>query len=151
MMGFKVILTLLGVLVIQFVFADGSLERGQKLYEANCVACHGATGGMDMSKRLAPPIIAVKMHYKKKLKDKESFVAAVSAWVVNPNKDKSLMKGAIRKFNLMPPLALPTEDIEQIAKYMYEGKLKRPEGFDEHVKKMHGGKGKKGGCGGKKH
>jgi len=151
MKSLKFILTLAGVLATQLAFANSSLERGHQLFEANCAVCHGATGGMDMSKRLAPPIIAVKMHYKKKLKDKESFIAAVAAWVAKPDKDKSLMKGAIHKFNLMPPLTVSHEDIEQIATYMYEGKLDRPEGFDEHMKNKHGGKGKKGGCGGKKH
>ena len=69
------------------------------------------------------------------------------------------MKMAIHKFNLMPTIPVSAEDAEKIANYMYEGKLEKPEGFDEHVKKMHGGvghqhgkgKGMDGSCKGMKH
>jgi hypothetical protein len=66
------------------------------------------------------------------------------SWLEKPEEGKSLMKMVIHKFNLMPVIPVSAEDAEKIATYMFEGKLEKPEGFDEHVKKMHGGKGKKG-------
>ena len=44
--------------------AEANVEKeGAGLYKTHCSACHGNTGGMDMNKRLAPPIIAVRMLY----------------------------------------------------------------------------------------
>jgi len=147
---------------VQLAFASDNVIKGKQLFEQNCAACHGVAGGMDMSKRLAPPMIAVKMHYTKHYSDKEAFTKAVVAWVANPQESNSRMKGAIRKFNLMPKVAVSAEDAEAIAAYVFEGELDKPHGFDEHFKKMHGEKkkggghnhdhgDKKGGCGKGKH
>lgn len=162
---FKLTVLFVGMYMSHAALASDDITAGKQLFEQNCAVCHGATGGMDMSKRLAPPIRGVKMHYEKTHQDKESFVAAVVSWIEKPEEGKSLMKMAIRKFNLMPTIPVSAEDAEKIAIYMYEGELEKPEGFDEHVKKMHGGKGHKhgkgkgmkgmkgmdGGCDGMKH
>ena len=160
MKSMRLVLIIAGVLASPFALASENVDAGRQLYKQNCAVCHGATGGMDMSKRLAPPIMGVKMHYVKKHPDKESFVAAVVSWLDKPEESKSLMKMAIHKFKLMPKIPVSDADAEKIAVYMFEGKLEKPEGFDEHVKKMHGGKGmkghkhgggEKGGCDGMKH
>lgn len=162
MRSIKSMLVIAGLLATPVVFGGSDVEAGRQLYEKNCAECHGDTGGMDMSKRLAPPMIGVKKHYMKKHPDKASFVAAVKSWLEKPEEGKSIMKMAIHKFNLMPALTISAEDAEKVAIYMFEGKLDKPKGFDEHMKKMHGGKGKgghahgngaakKGGCDGMKH
>ena len=64
--------------------AQASAEQegeGKQLYKSHCSSCHGNTGGMDMHRRVAPPIFAVRMHYIGSYPDKASFVAAVSSWV----------------------------------------------------------------------
>lgn len=121
--------------------SDDEHEEGEKLYQAQCAACHGATGGMDMSKRLAPPIAGVRMHYISAHPEKDDFVAAVSGWLASQDESKSLMPGAIRQFKLMPPLEIALEDAEKIAAYIYAGDIEKPEGFDKHVAQMHGKKG----------
>lgn len=129
----------------QFALASDEVSQGKQLFEQNCAQCHGVAGGMDMSKRLAPPMMAVKMHYMKHYSDKETFTKAVVAWVENPQESNSRMKGAIKKFNLMPKVVVSAEDAAMIATYIFDGELDSPAGFDEHFKKMHGDK--KGGCG----
>ena len=98
------------ILLSQASFASEGHEEGEKLFKANCAVCHGSTGGMDMSKRLAPPIAAVRMHYISTYQDEASFVNAVSSWVEKQDPNKSLMRGAIQKFNIMPPLDVSKED-----------------------------------------
>ena len=121
--------------------ADTNNEKeGEELYKTHCSACHGGTGGMNMSKRLAPPIIAVRMHYIGHYPDKDSFVMVVADWLEKQDERKSLMRGAIRRFNIMPPVYVSREDAEKIAAYIYDGDLEKPAGFDEHVEKMHGRK-----------
>ena len=116
------------------------VKEGEVLYKTHCSACHGNTGGMDMNKRLAPPIIAVKMHYMWHYPDKDPFVMVIADWLENQDERKSLMRGAIRRFNIMPPVYVSRADAEKIATYIYAGDIEKPAGFDEHVEKMHGKK-----------
>ena len=130
------------ILLSQHAFADNDKhEIGEKLYQSNCAVCHGNTGGMDMTKRIAPPIAAVRMHYISTYSDEDSFVEAVSNWVEKQDESKSMMRGAIQKFNIMPPIAISKEDAEKIAAYIYSGDIEKPEGFEKHVEEEHGKKG----------
>jgi len=143
----QIIAAILFLFIHQNSFASEEVvSDGQQLYKTYCDACHGVAGGMDMSKRIAPPAAAVRLHYKGKLKDRQAFIAAVVSWLEKPDANKSLMRGAINRFKLMPPLVVAKEDAEKIAAYLYDGDLESPEGFEQHVKEMHGkkGMGKKG-------
>jgi len=132
------VLVLVFVLLPQAVLAGNSVEEGEKLYKTYCSACHGVTGGMDMSKRVAPPVFAVRMHYLGPYPDKAEFIAAVANWVEKPDESNTLMPGAVRKFKLMPPVSVTRQDAEKIAAYIYEGEFESPEGFDKHYEEMHG-------------
>lgn len=136
--------TILFLLVLDFMLtsqavqANSDVDEGKKLYKTYCAACHGATGGMDMSKRVAPPIVAVRMHYLGPYPDKNAFVTAVANWVEKQDQSKTLMRGAIRRFNVMPPVSVARHDAEKIASYIYEGDIEKPAGFDKHFEEMHG-------------
>ncbi|MBE9564550.1 MAG: cytochrome c [Proteobacteria bacterium] len=118
--------------------AQNDIKQGEHLYKTYCSTCHGLTGGMDMRQRIAPPIAAVRFHYIGTYPDKASFVAAITDWVGKQDENKSLMRGAIRRFNIMPPITVSKKDAEKIAHYIFAGNLDKPAGFDEHVKEMHG-------------
>ena len=134
----KSILLLTLIFLPQVVLAGNDTEQGEELYKNYCSACHGATGGMDMSKRVAPPLVAVRMHYIGPYPDKPAFVTAVANWVEKPDASKTFMPGAIRRFNIMPPVSVARGDAEKIASYIYEGDLEKPAGFDKHFEEMHG-------------
>ena len=134
----RIFTALIFVLTAQAVQANNDMEQGEKLYKTYCSACHGSQGGMDMSKRVAPPIIAVRMHYIGRYPDKASFVTAVADWVEKQDESKTLMRGAIRKFNIMPPVPVSRKDAQKIAAYIYEGNVDSPAGFDKHYEEMHG-------------
>ena len=118
--------------------ANSDITQGEQLYKTYCSACHGITGGMNMSQRVAPPVIAIKMHYIGPYPDRASFVSAVANWVEKQDVSKTLMPGAIRRFNIMPPVSVSREDAEKIAAYIYQGDLEKPAGFDKHFEEMHG-------------
>lgn len=127
------------LLLSQASFAsDDKHDAGEKLFKANCAVCHGVAGGMDMSKRIAPPIAAVRLHYIDSYPDEASFVQAVTSWVAKQDESKSLMRGAIQKFKIMPPLVVAKEDAEKIAAYIYSGDIEKPVGFEQHVAEEHG-------------
>jgi len=136
----KPLLLITSLLLSQASFAsDDKYEAGEKLFKTHCASCHGANvGGMDMNKRIAPPIAAVRLHYIGSYPDETSFVQAISGWLEKQDESKSLMRGAIRKFKIMPPLSIPKDDATKIATYIYAGDIEKPEGFEKHVEEEHG-------------
>jgi hypothetical protein len=118
---------------------------GKALLEKNCYACHNATASQE--DRIAPPMIAVKMHYLSEGTSKEEFTAALLAWTKEPSEDKAKMFGAVKRFGVMPYQSFPEETIRQISEYIYDYDIEEPEWFAEH---HGGGKGKGNGQGMKK-
>jgi nitrate reductase cytochrome c-type subunit len=112
-----------------------TVSEGETLLAANCYSCHSPTAGMDS--RLAPPMIAVKNHYSKKYSTKDEFITAMISFIKNPTKEKSLMKGAIKKFGLMSQMNFEEEKLKKIVTYIYENEMQKPEWFDEHHKEKH--------------
>ena len=107
-------------------------QLGKSKFDAICTACHKETFTDPM---LAPPMAMVKDHYSRLFKsDKAGFVEAVVDWVKAPKQEKTLMPGAIRNFNIMPPLPLPDEDLKAIATYLYEADIPFPKNFEEHIR-----------------
>jgi len=95
-------------------------EKGYALLKQNCFVCHMEKP--DPSKRgqmIAPPMLRVQEHYKPSYPKKEEFVKAIKTWVNNPTEDKVMMPGAVRKFNLMPKLAVADADLQLIAETLY--------------------------------
>ncbi|MDQ8184669.1 cytochrome c [Pelagicoccus sp. SDUM812002] len=96
---------------------DSFFERGKQKFEQVCFACHKYERGPAM---IAPPAFAIQMHYGDRYgKDEAAFREAVIHWARLPDRSKTLMPGAITKFNLMPPLPLPDADLDMIAAYLY--------------------------------
>lgn len=113
---------------------------GKKLMETNCYVCHNPT--TEHSDRIAPPMIAVKTHYKSENTTKEQFISDIQNWIKKPSEEKSKMPGAIRNYGLMPYTAYPEKTVEQIADYMYDYDIEQPDWFQDHFNEERGrGKG----------
>ena len=120
----------------QVAVTDLADHPGYTLYKMYCVACHGNAATPE--NRLAPPAFMVHNRYKAAY-DKDAFVKRVVAWIDAPSTEKSIMPGAVRNFNLMPPLPLSLEDREKIADYFYETEFEEPAWFAEHERGEHRG------------
>jgi len=105
---------------------------GKKLMETNCYVCHNPVTTHD--NRLAPPMIAVKKHYKNENTTKKEFIRDFKNWIKAPSEELSKMPGAIRKFGIMPFAPYSEEDVEQIADYIFDYDIEQPEWFEEHHK-----------------
>lgn len=111
-------------------FIEKNEHPGKKLMETYCYACHNPETSHD--NRLAPPMIAVKKHYKNENTTKKEFINDFKKWIKNPSEETSKMPGAIRKFGMMPYAPYSEEDVEQIADYIYDNAIEQPEWFEEH-------------------
>ncbi len=116
---------------------------GYAMLRQRCFICHAPAvkEGMNHDNMQAPPMPGVKMHYLRRYPRKEDFVRAVREWVKKPDKEKSLMPGAIKKFGLMPAFPYPDADLEKMAAVIYDR---------IHIPKGHRGRGRNGRCGGGK-
>lgn len=110
---------------------------GKKLMEMQCYACHNPSTKHD--NRIAPPMIAVKNHYLTDGKTKEDFIKDIQQWINNPVNENVKMPGAVKKFGMMPRQYFSEKSIGQIAEYMYDNELEKPNDFENnHGNKVHG-------------
>lgn len=117
------------------VALDNNLAKGKELMETKCFVCHGPDAQEDA--RLAPPMVAIKAKYFMGNPTKEEFGDAVWNFVEDPTLIKGKMKGAIKRFGIMPYQPYSEEEIRLISDYIYEFKIEEPEWFKGHWEKGH--------------
>ena len=127
----KKIITAMLLVLSAAAFADG-----KQVLEDTCMACH-VVDGKGGEKKAAPPMYAVWHHYHQAYKDRESFVAAVSSWVLQPNKENTQMMGAIKKFGLMEKTELNEAEARSVAEYLYETSFDTPNMYLQHYRQGH--------------
>lgn len=153
-------ISILAVIILSTIFFVAFKEKmgsmnystqiaGPTLFETNCAACHGLEAPAD-GVRLAPPVSMVKSHYMSSYPDKKEFITNVSSWVVAPDAEKSIMPGAVRRFEVMPPLPLKSSELETIAGYVYDTAFGDPVCNEENCNHGDGQQCKQMGKGGKK-
>lgn len=113
-------------------------NAGKKLMETKCYVCHNPSTNHDG--RIAPPMVAIKSHYLTDATTKEEFADAIREFVQQPSEENSKMRGAVRRFGVMPYQPFNEEEIRQIADYMYEYKIDEPEWFKKHIEEESNGK-----------
>ena len=85
------------------------------LFHGNCTTCHNETKTLS-----APSVIEFKESYFVAFPNKKDFVEYMSQWVVNPNKETSIMLEAIKKHELMPQLGFDISTLREISAYIYD-------------------------------
>jgi len=90
-------------------------DEKRMLFYGNCIACHGELG-----RRVAPSLHEVKGYYLLKYPQKEDFVKEMVHWLLSPNAERALDQPALKKYNLMPYLAIDAQTLREIATYIYE-------------------------------
>ena len=103
--------------------------------QALCLICHSAKESHEeQMKALGPPMWGVRDHYLEHYPDENTFVKAITDFVREPSIEKSHMKGAVKRFGVMQPLALPREQLEAIARHIYRAEgFTKPSWWDEHM------------------
>lgn len=108
---------------------------GKKLMETNCNICHSPNAGHD--NRIAPPMVAVKRHYLYDGMSKAEFIKEMQDWIRNPIEENAKMKGAVRRFGVMPKQYYSEAVIKDIADYIYSENLEQPDWFEDHFNSNH--------------
>lgn len=96
-------------------------NHGYELMEQKCFICHlPKPEPSKNAQMIAPPMIQVQEHYKPTYPEKEDFINAMVSFIQNPSREKTLMPGAVKKFNLMPKLLYEDSELRLIAASLYE-------------------------------
>lgn len=104
--------------------------EGLVLLNKNCISCHSPDANFD--NRLAPPMVAIKKHYITEGVSKQQFVSSIHDFVKQPSADKSKMPNAVKRFGLMPALAMSDDELQKIAEYIFETDIEAPSWFEKH-------------------
>lgn len=106
-------------------------EPGLMLLQKHCYTCHNPkTASHD--EIIAPPLFGIKNQYLKRYPEEKEFQLAMSEFVANPNEDKALMKGPIKRFGLMPKPPVSEEYLKVIIEYIRKNELEKPTWYDQH-------------------
>ncbi len=127
------------ILISWMLFFSSSafaIENGSELFDTLCAICHVKQG----QPTIAPPVFGMVNHVRRAYPNREAFVQRIVSWVNEPNEEDALMRGAIRKFGLMPKLGYSETDVRLIAEYLYDGKTEFPEWYIKHYEEEHGEK-----------
>lgn len=111
---------------------DMTKPIGRKLIQKHCYLCHNPEAGQ--KNMIAPAMVSVKSHYLEGNPSREKFIENILNFVERPTPDKVIMKGAYRRFGLMPYQQFDKEEIRQIAEYMYDYQIEEPIWYKDHVK-----------------
>jgi len=103
------------ILLYTLLFGSLFANENKLLFYGNCIACHGELG-----KKVAPHMSEVKGYYLMIYPEKEEFILNMAEWIFNPNEKNSQHKKAIKKYKLMPYLAIDLDTLTKIATYIYE-------------------------------
>lgn len=106
--------------------------EGKKLMEQHCYLCHSPSAD-ENSGRVAPPMVAIKAHYINQLGfTREAFISEMESFVANPSVEKVHLKGAYKRFGLMPKQAFPNGSVQKIAAFMFDYQIEEPQWFKTH-------------------
>lgn len=114
-----------------------SSAEAKKIMENKCYLCHNPTASE--KNRIGPPMAAIKARYLKDATSKEGFVENIWHFVEKPTKEKAKLKGAVKRFGVMPYQKYNEAEIKAIASYMYDYKIDEPSWFKAHWGEKHGG------------
>lgn len=114
--------------------AESAASDGAALYQKLCVSCHAMQG----KPTVAPPVFAMKNHVTDAHPDREGFVNYIVEWVKAPNADTALMRGAVKKFGLMPVLGYDEAEVRTVAEWLYDTDTSLPDWYKKHYEEEHG-------------
>lgn len=109
---------------------------GKKLMKNKCYVCHSPSASHD--NRIAPPMIAIKKHYISSKTTQDEFTQSLQNFLKNPTEETSKMRGAVKRFGIMPKQVFEADDIKKIAEYMFNNDIEQPEWFESHYNEEKG-------------
>lgn len=133
--------TVLGVLLITGFACNHNLRSNQnankldlseaerlqskQIVESVCYECHHPTAAPD--NRIAPPLEIAKRNYLASSSSKAEFVQMMTNFIKAPSEEDAVLHGEVEDFGLMDQLGYSETQIRDIAIFIYETDLEKPD------------------------
>lgn len=111
-----------------------TIEQGARLMPVHCHTCHGV-GELEIDAMLAPPLWGIRAHYLGHFTEPEAFVDVMTAFILEPQVDKSRLPLAVAHYGLKAPVSLTEAEIRSVVWAIYAGQLERPLWLREYRKR----------------
>lgn len=108
-----------------------------EIISTDCYVCHSPVS-ISHDNLVAPPLVAVKMRYKKQFTTRVDFINGMTQFLDKPDEHQPIMKGAVKEKGKMMDLFLTKGEARAISEYIYDNTLAVPDWFPEHYKEKHG-------------
>ena len=121
-MKLKTLLLTLGLITVSSSTLQAA-SSGETLFNAKCAMCHVMVRPDDKSTLIAPPAMGVMRHVKMNYETKESAVAFMASYIMNPQRADAVCESkSIQRFGLMPSQkGVVTEaELKVISEWMYD-------------------------------
>ncbi len=101
-----------------FPLFDGMAETpgGEDVFNRNCSVCHS----VNPPPKSAPPVVPLANRYHQKYATKEEGVAAMVAFLKEPDKNKAVDEEAASRFGLMPAIPLSDEELKAVSEWFWD-------------------------------
>lgn len=100
---------------------SAEVQAAEPLF-AVCNACHNP----ELNPPLAPPMWGVQRRYLKQFGGADAAAARIADFVAAPALDKAIFAEAIKTHGLMPAVAMPPQQLKQVAQYVVEARFPPP-------------------------
>ncbi len=116
---------------IEYTFSPTDYGEGKKLMAQQCYLCHSPTASQKEG-RVGPPMIAIKAHYQQHFTNRQMFLDSFVQFVMDPKASNAKLKGAVRRFGLMPKQIFQRDEVEKMAAYLHDYQIEEPDWFEAH-------------------
>ncbi len=126
-------LCILSVMVSAILSSRAMAETpdGEAIFNRSCSVCHS----VNPPPKSAPPVVPLANRYHLNFQTKEQGVAALIAFLKEPDQNKALDVRAVSRFGLMPLIPLTDEERKAVSEWFW----------DQYNPAMGGGRGFGGG------
>jgi cytochrome c553 len=109
------------------VEAKADISKGFQSLQQNCFSCHSPNAAIQ--EKVAPTMAEIKLAYLQHDSTEAGFKTAMVNFLSAPTTEASLMPDAVKQYNLMPKMGFDEAQLNNIAAYIYQSTIEKPEWF----------------------
>ena len=106
--------------VLALTTSSFAQDKAEELFTQKCSICHFKKVPEDKSTVIAPPAPGLMFHMNELFSTNKEIKSHMASFSLNPTKESAKLKGAVKRFGLMPSQKdlISEEELTQVVEYM---------------------------------